>query len=111
MVLRPTRHKTGHFRDIPQANLLAWYGKLNIAQQKHTFTNQKTRTTTQNKHKKTKARFSHHSPPMISGLETKRAYSYFGTTYLLTETPTYLQPRDPHGAATQLTKHSHASKK
>jgi len=23
--LRPTRHKTGHFGDVPQANL--WYGK------------------------------------------------------------------------------------
>jgi len=26
-VLRPTRHKLGHFEDILQANLLAWYGK------------------------------------------------------------------------------------
>jgi len=26
-VLRPTRHKIGHFRDVPQANLLASYGK------------------------------------------------------------------------------------
>ena len=26
-VLHPTRHKIGHFRDVPQANLLAWYGK------------------------------------------------------------------------------------
>jgi len=25
--LRPTRHKTGHFGDVPQANLLAWCGK------------------------------------------------------------------------------------
>jgi len=32
--------------------------KINLTQQKHTFTNQKKRTTTQNKHKKTKARFS-----------------------------------------------------
>jgi len=24
-VLRPTRHKIGHFRDVLQANLLAWY--------------------------------------------------------------------------------------
>jgi len=51
VVVRPTRHKTGHFRDVPQANLLAWYGKLNLTQQKHTFTNQKKCTTTQNKHK------------------------------------------------------------
>jgi len=27
VALRPTRHKIGHFRDVPQANLLAWYGK------------------------------------------------------------------------------------
>jgi len=32
--------------------------KLNLTQQKHTFTNQKKCTTTQNKHNKTKARFS-----------------------------------------------------
>jgi len=32
--------------------------KLNLTQQKHAFTNQKKCTTTQNKHKKTKARFS-----------------------------------------------------
>jgi len=25
--LRPTRHKTGHFGDVPRANLLPWYGK------------------------------------------------------------------------------------
>jgi len=40
---------------------MAWYGKrlnkLNLTQQKHAFTNQKC-TTSQNKHKKTKARFS-----------------------------------------------------
>jgi len=32
--------------------------KLNLTQQKHTFTNQKKCTATQNKNKKTKARFS-----------------------------------------------------
>ena len=26
-VLRPTQHKMGHFGDVPQANLLALYGK------------------------------------------------------------------------------------
>jgi len=26
-VLRPTWHKIGHFGDVPQANLLAWYVK------------------------------------------------------------------------------------
>jgi len=37
-----------------------WRGmeKQNLIQQKHTFTNRKKCTTTQNKHKKTKARFS-----------------------------------------------------
>ena len=29
--LRPTQHKIGHFGDVPQSNLLAWYGKkLNL---------------------------------------------------------------------------------
>jgi len=27
VISRPTRHKTGHFGDVPQASLLAWYGK------------------------------------------------------------------------------------
>ena len=27
VVLRSTQHKIGHFEDLPQANLLAWYGK------------------------------------------------------------------------------------
>jgi len=57
-VLHPTQHKIGHFGDVPQANLLAWYGKTKNNTEKHTFTNQKKCTTTQNKHKKTKARFS-----------------------------------------------------
>jgi len=29
-VLHPTRHKTGHFGDVPQANLLVWYGKTKL---------------------------------------------------------------------------------
>jgi len=49
-VLRATRHTTGHFRDVSQTNLLARYGKTNLRQQKHTFTNEKECTTTQNKH-------------------------------------------------------------
>jgi len=47
-------HSKGHFGDIPQANLMAWYGKLNLTQLRHTFTNQKKCTTTQNKHQKLK---------------------------------------------------------
>jgi len=50
-VLRPTRHKIGHFRDVSQANLLACYEKQNLTQQKHTYTNQKKCTTTQNTQK------------------------------------------------------------
>jgi len=40
-----------HFRDVPKP--ISWLGmeKLNLTQQKHTFTNQKKCTTTQNKHK------------------------------------------------------------
>ena len=30
VVLCPTQHKIGHFRDVPQGNLLAWYGKQEL---------------------------------------------------------------------------------
>jgi len=50
-VLRPTQHKIGHFGDVPSWLVMA---KLNPTQQKHTFTNQKKCTTTQNKRKKLK---------------------------------------------------------
>jgi len=58
-VLRPTQHKIGHFADIPKP--IFWLGmeKLNLTQQKHTFTNQKKCTTTQIYDTKNKARFSH----------------------------------------------------
>jgi len=48
VVLRPTQHKTGHFGDVPQANLLAWYGttkpsttKAHIHQSKQMYYNTK----------------------------------------------------------------------
>ena len=41
----PARHKIGHFGDVPQANLLAWYGKTKPNTKKHTFSNQKKCTT------------------------------------------------------------------
>jgi len=47
-VLRRTQHNVGHFRDILQANLLAWYGKTKPNTKKHAFTNQNKCTTTQN---------------------------------------------------------------
>ena len=44
----PPDKTIGHLVDVPQANLLARYGKkLNLTQQKHAFTDQKTYTTTQ----------------------------------------------------------------
>jgi len=41
------QHKIGHFGDVSQP--ISWLGmeKLNLPQQKHTFTNQKKCTTTQ----------------------------------------------------------------
>jgi len=51
-VLHPTRHKIGHFGDVSQANLLAWYGKTNTT--KAHIHQSKQNTTTQNKHEKLK---------------------------------------------------------
>jgi len=92
-VLCPTQHKIGHFRDVPKP--ISWLGieKQNPTQQKHTFTNQKKCTTTQNK-EKTKARFSHllrHLAWKRRGLILVLALHKF-VTYLLTSTLTYLQP-------------------
>jgi len=49
------QHKIGHFEDVSpsQSPGLVWK-KLNLTQQKHTFTNQKKCTTTQNKQLKLK---------------------------------------------------------
>jgi len=48
VILCPTRHKIGHFRDISPGKFLgSVWKKLNLTQQKHTFTNQKKCTTTQ----------------------------------------------------------------
>jgi len=43
-VLRPTQHKIGHLGDVPQANLLAWYGKTKLIQQRHAFTHSLSKT-------------------------------------------------------------------
>jgi len=59
VVLRPPQHKIGHFGYVsPSQSFGLVWKKLNLTQQKHEFNNQKKYTTTQNKHKKTKARFS-----------------------------------------------------
>jgi len=67
-VLCPTWHKIGHFGHILQVK--AWYGKLNLTQQKHTFTKQKKRTTTQKKLK----------PGLVAFYVIRRTYSGFGAS-------------------------------
>ena len=55
MVLRPARHKIGHFGDVsPSQSLGMAWKKLNLTQQKHAFTSEKKCTATQNKPKKLK---------------------------------------------------------
>jgi len=50
VVLRPARHKIGYFGDVVEANLLGLgMEKLNLTQQKHTFTK---KCTTKQTHKK-----------------------------------------------------------
>jgi len=48
----------GHFGDVPKP--ISWLGmeKQNLTQQRHAFTNRNKCPTAQNKHKKTKARYS-----------------------------------------------------
>jgi len=75
--------------------------KLNLTQQKHAFTNQKKCTTTQNKHKKTKARFRRLLYDILPGNKGPTVIWHFinlSLTYLLRHLPTYLQPQDPHRA-------------
>ena len=90
-----TRHKTGHFGDVPQANLGWFEKKQNLTEQKRTFTNQKKCTITQNKHKKTKARFSRllqHPAWKRRGPVLVLALCKF-VTYLLRHLPTGPDPR------------------
>ena len=58
VVLRPTQHKIGHFEDVSPSQYLGLvWKKLNLTQ-KRTHSAIKKCTRTQNKHTKTKARFS-----------------------------------------------------
>jgi len=89
VVLCPTRHNIGHFGPVPQA-------KLNLTQQKHTFTNQKKCITTQNKQKKLKPGLVacyYIQPGNGDGLFwfLVSVFHKF-VTYLLRHLPTYLQP-------------------
>jgi len=57
-VLHPTRHNTGHFGDVPQANLLAWCGKTKPNTTKaHIHQSKEMHNTHTQKKQKTKARF------------------------------------------------------
>jgi len=103
VVLSPTQHKVGHFRDVSQANLMAWYGKLNLTT-KHIFNNQKKCTTTQNKHKKkTKARLTCHLWHPREGLFWFWCFINLWLTYLLKHLTTYSQLQDTHGVLMQPT--------
>jgi len=55
-VLCPIQHKIGYFGDVPQANLLAWYGKLNLTTKARIHQSKEIKCTTQTQ--RTKARFS-----------------------------------------------------
>ena len=85
---------------------ISWLGmeKQKLLQQQHIFTYQKKCTTTQNKHKKTQARFScllRHPAWKWSGPILVSALHKF-VTYLLTYLDTYLLTApDPHGAISQ----------
>jgi len=90
--------KMGHFGDVPQADLLAWYGKTKPNTIK-AHINQKKCTTRYNTYTKSKARFScllwhpawkQRAPILVSALQKS-------VSYLLRHLPTNLQPRNPHG--------------
>jgi len=100
VVLHPTQHKIGNFKDVPQANLLASYRKTKLTQEKHTFTNKKKCT---NKHKKSKSMFCHllwhpawkwRGPIMVSVLHKFVTYLL---TYLLRHLPLTYSPGPTRG--------------
>ena len=72
--------------------------KLNLTQQKHTFTNQKKRTT-QNKHKLKPGLVTYYDIQLRNGegLFWFRRFINLSLTYLLRHLPTYLQPRSHTG--------------
>ena len=92
-------NKIGHFWDVPKPNCCLGMEKLNLTQQKHTFTNQKNVL----QHKKTKAIFSHllrHPAWKRRGSILVSALHKF-VTYLLRHLPTYSP--DPHREVTEET--------
>jgi len=95
VVLRPTRHKTGHFGDVPQANLLARYGKTKNNTTKAHIHQSRNCTTTQNKHRKLKPSLVA-SSDILTGSRVGFWFQRF-INLLLTYLPTYLQPRTHMG--------------
>jgi len=89
-------HST-HFTDVPQGNVLAWYGKA----KPNTTHSLIKRNVLQHKIKhKNKARFSHllrHSACNWSGPILVLEFINLSLTYLHRHLPTYLQPGDTHG--------------
>jgi len=91
--LHPTRHKTGHFWDVPQANLLAWCGKT------------KPDTTKEHIHQYVLQHKINKKPGLVASYDIRPGnghglfcFQWFiklSLTYLLRQLPTC--PRDPHG--------------
>jgi len=100
VVLRHSQHKIGHFGDVPQATILASYGKTKPNITKAHIHNHMKCTTTRNKHKKLKPGLVASydiQPGNGEGLCWFRHFHKF-VTYLLGHLPTYLQEWDPHWA-------------
>jgi len=98
MVLRPTRHKIGHFGDVPQANPLAWYGKTK-------------RNTTKARIHQTREMYYNTkklNPGLVASYDIRagngeglfwfQGFINLSLTYLLRHLPINVQPRDTHGA-------------
>jgi len=79
-----------------------WLGmeKLNLTQQKHAFTNPKKCTTTKQNKKLRPGLVAFYDiwPRNGEGLFLFWRFINLSLSYLLRHLPTYLQPRDPHGA-------------
>jgi len=92
-VLRPTRHKIGHFGDVPQANLFTWFGKTKSDNNKSTHSPIKRNAPQQNintKQLKPGLVASYDiRPGNGEGLFLCRCFINLSFTYLLRHLPTY----------------------
>jgi len=88
----PLNTKIGHFGDVPQANLLTWYGETKPNTTKHTFTKNT------KKLKPDLAASYDIRPGNGEGLFWIRRFINLSLTYLPRHLPTYLQSQDPRGA-------------